>query len=895
MVMVGKKVEDDHTPDLRVQLKSLSNRYAVELLHVLSPKTGGIVPSMGWDEIVAGILKTRGLKKSSGKKGEKTQADAEYEKARTRLVSGGTLYESMAKLVETGFVQAIGAKKKKQRRFMITHEGRLALEAVESMQGPTGTDTEVQRAAKLLLKHKNYTRLLPAQKRFISEIGDVEGNLLIQMPPGSGKTFLAMIAILIRLQRDVKCLYLTPYNSLSRQVIDEYGELFENLGYSVIRHDGMHRATEEELQEANLVVGIYESVLHSFLQRKDWVKGFGLVIVDELTELESMVPKLNARNLGTDRSTKFDTLITLLKRDSQIIALSSRFGQTGEVAGWIDARVFRPSVRMQPDEFIVTQSDGYVEIISADGSQSARIKTQHMLDGVLQHLGDVQSKSILVVVGWRKGAQIFAHLLAENHPRSIAPDVIDRVIGSDEDMPVASALRECLKNGVAFHHAGLDISVRDRLERSVRNGEITAIVSTTGITSGTSFSFDCVIILFETISFNVSRSRYSQIAGRIGEYYLAEHGGSVYLTFGGRTRQFQDADELMRTLLHQPLKPLTPGHMYPGLTASLIMREAAKRRSFTRKQICNEFIDLVGGSFRAFIDEEYEADLKRQFKHLFDWLVKKNVIEKTAKRLKLSKESKNVVLAGLNIIDYVMVKDELEHLDPDSEKSDVIDILLDFSRTQAIRPRTGLPSAITVKAAGVEPPEDWYLGMVEGRRKVKKQVLMDWTEEQKVTDILKHAGKLAEEVRIAGGRAAGSDLDEGDLVTLVNTCSEMALDLSDFMALMKRTKIQQLFRRLSQQLKYGVKSDLADTDLFELCLIPPDSTIERGLTREEARLLIDNNYATIEEVVRKDIDPEKKGLARDRFAENSGFDLAFAKEVYKAAILHLRTRRGINE
>ena len=176
---------DEQTIDLQDQLKALGNRYAVEILQVLSPKTGDIIPSFGWDGIVDGVLSLRAVARPTpSPTGEKTQEEADYQEIRQRFVSGGTLYETMSKLTKIGFVSAIGARGRKNRRFTITHEGRLALSAISGMRGPTATDTEVQRAAKLLLKHKNFTTLLPAQQKFLEEVGDFDGNLVIQMPPG---------------------------------------------------------------------------------------------------------------------------------------------------------------------------------------------------------------------------------------------------------------------------------------------------------------------------------------------------------------------------------------------------------------------------------------------------------------------------------------------------------------------------------------------------------------------------------------------------------------------------------------------------------------------------------------------------------------------------------------
>ncbi|MFW9945091.1 MAG: DEAD/DEAH box helicase, partial [Candidatus Sifarchaeia archaeon] len=512
--------ESESASRLQQQLKALGNRYAVEILQVLSPEIGDIIPSFGWDQIVDGILKLSGFRKPRRMpSGEKTVEEAEYEKHRQRFVTGGTLYETMNKLIQVGFVDAIGARGRKNRRFRITHDGRLALSAIGGLRGPPSIDTKLREAAMVLLKHKNFTSLLPAQERFLEEVGDVDGSLVIQMPPGSGKTFLAMIVILIRLQRGIKCLYLTPYTSLNTQVIDEYGELFEGLGYSVVRYDGKHRATEAELEGASLVVGVLESVLSSVLAARPWTKDIGLVVVDELTELDSAVIRIEPQSLGTDRSAKLDCLVTQLKPETQIITLSSRFGQTEEVADWLDAQVFRPGVRLAPDEFIVRKENDIVIIESSDGTQYRESSEDDMLNAVLDHTGDYENNSILIVVGTRDAAEGIAADLAETHPRVIEDDVVSKILGPERELPVTARLERSLRHGVAFHHAGLDAAVRERLERSIKTGTVRTVVSTTGITSGISFPIDCVTIMFGTgMYFLVSRSRYLQIAGRIGEY-----------------------------------------------------------------------------------------------------------------------------------------------------------------------------------------------------------------------------------------------------------------------------------------------------------------------------------------------------------------------------------------
>ena len=879
--MPTRRKEDEDLSNMREHLKSLSNRHAMEILQVLSPQTGEIVPTLGWDSIVEGMLTLDGINKPSSKsKSERTQTLADYESLRQSLMSGGTIYETMNKLIRSGFVISMGDKGRKQRGFMITHDGRLALAAIGKLSGPVGTGTDVQRAAKILLKHKNFVSLLPAQEKFVREIGDVDSNLVIQMPPGSGKTFLAMIIILLKLQKGIRCLYLSPFTSLSRQIVEEYGTLLQELGYSVVRHDGLSRASDLELENGNLIIAMYESFSAALLQKKKWTENLGLAIVDELTELDSNTV-VEAYTLGTDRSTKLDSVITLLKEQTQIVTLSSRFGETEEVSAWLDAQVFRPSVRLVPDEFIVNKVNEHFDIVSSDGTQRASSPQEDVLDVVMDHLEDYQNKSILVVVGSRFRAQGIARRLARSHPRTVIPDIVDRVIGLGENLPLSNRLADTLKFGTAFHHSGIDAGVRERLEREIRNRTIRTVVSTTGITAGISFPFDCVVILLnQNLYYLETRARYLQVAGRIGENHLAQHGGRVYLVFEGPNRNMPNSQAMEEKLLHRPLKPLRPGILYPSLAISILTRNTFDVKKFTQDQLGTKFLDYVNNTFKGTIDEDYRSGMKKFFKTLFSWLVKQGVFEEVDSGFKLSKDARSAVHANLDISDYLQIKNRLSTIDDDSDQPTLIDLLLQTQMPQSIRPRTSMPSRMELKLMGLDPPEDWYVRRVPERHDVKKAVLEGWLDEQDVTAIVKNAAELAR----------GISLDEGDLTSLLGICSQGAENISQFLRATKKPTLATRMRVLSRQLQYGVRKDLADSDLLELRLLPGDDSPSGRLSRSTARTLYEKGYTSISDVVKKDLGASKEGYARDRFAKNCGLEPEIAKEIYKAALSHIRAK-----
>jgi hypothetical protein len=885
--MKNTRSQDAGLANLRKQLKALSNRYAVDILRVLSPGEGEMISNLSWDSIFDGILEIDGVEKPQRlKSGERTPSQVLYQKKRTSLVSGGTIYETMNKLIRAGYVVASGTRGKKNREFMITQQGRQALAAIGGMLGPTSADTEVQRAAKILLKRKNYLSLMPAQEKFVREIGDVDGNLIIQMPPGSGKTFLAMIIILLKIQKGVRCLYLTPYTSLNRQIIYEYSELFSELGYSVVRHDGQHRASIEDLENGNLVVSVFENFLSAHLRSRKWAKDFGLVIIDELTALESTGPIRESRNLGTDRSTKLDCIIAIIKEKSQIVTLSSMFGDTELVAEWFEASIFRPGFRLTPDEFIVKMNNGVVDIYSSDGTQNARIEAETTTDAILQHIND-NTKSILFVVGSRFEAEMFAKRIGEEYPEKLPEETISGIIGHEEHLPAAQRLKATLQNGIAFHHSGISPTVRERLEHNIRQGMVRKLVSTTGITAGMSFPFDSVVIYFDyTLYYVVTRSRYLQIAGRIGEYHLSKYGGSVYLVYI-EPRQFRSANNMEEILLHKPLEPLNPGVLYPILVVNLIATISNRKKSMTKSQLLKEFMKVVRCTLRYEMDDAYEQTNESMFEILFDWVVKEGILVRKDRKYILGKEAKAAINSGINIIDYVKIKKVISGLEPTASNEDLVDLIMSFEIPQSIRPRSSIPTKIEIIASGLEPPDDWYKELAVQRSEVKKQVLLGWINEDGITKVLDDAQKLAASIQVAGKPMGGVDLDEGDLEYFVEICVNLSMDISMFFDSLRKKGLAKRLHQFGRQIQFGVKADLADSDLLDIEVIIEKELPPRKLSREEIRTLFDNGYRNVNDVVRKEIDPEKDGLARDRFAEKSGLDIHYAKAIYRAALQHL--------
>jgi len=354
----------------------------------------------------------------------------------------------------------------------------------------------------------------------------------------------------------------------------------------------------------------------------------------------------------------------------------------------------------------------------------------------------------------------------------------------------------------------------------------------------------------------------------------------VYLVFEEPSQGMPSAEIMIERLLHKPLEPLSPGPLFPSLAVSIIVREMIGGKTSKKEVLKRNFLEFVSNTYRGTMDEEYTKTMSKYFASMFTWLTKEGVLETTAERVKVNKEARMAVLAGLDPIDYIQTKDVLSKLKETEVESTFIELLLSFRLPQSIRPRTFVPSKSELAIMHLSTPEDWYMNLVPERREIKRTVLERWLDEQEVASIINETREMAR----------GISLDEGDLDSLLGICSAAAGNLSSFYKAKKNKELADRFHVLSRQLQYGVHQDLADSDLLDLRFIEGDNSQSSRLSRDTARKLYENGYQSISDIVRKDIDASKKGLARDRFAKNCGLENEQAKEVYKAAMMHIRSK-----
>lgn len=385
-----------------------------------------------------------------------------------------------------------------------------------------------------LLESHGYETLHPPQEDSI-DAGLLDGeSVLVSAPTASGKTLIAMLAMLGYFSRGgSKAVYLSPLKALAAEKFAEFKTLFGALPGRKLRVDmsvGDPGSAGRNPARANILILTNERMDSMIRRRAPWLADVGLVVCDE-THLIG----------DPGRGPTLEMVLTHAKRMEprpQIVCLSATITNSDQIARWLGCRLVENGWRPVP------LSEGvcdYGQVEMDDGSTFEVDQTQY---GTAVDLG-VQSV--------KEGGQslIFAETRAKAKSLAAkASKIISKTLGQDESLRLRGIsesilqktentnlvleLAETVRGGSAFHHAGLSQACRSIIEDEFRAGSIKILASTPTLAAGVNLPARRVVI--SSIRRYNSRAggnipisvlEYKQLCGRAGRPQYDDHGESV--------------------------------------------------------------------------------------------------------------------------------------------------------------------------------------------------------------------------------------------------------------------------------------------------------------------------------------------------------------------------------
>ncbi len=391
------------------------------------------------------------------------------------------------------------------------------------------------------LKDEGIETLYPPQEQAIGPTL-ARKNVVLAIPTASGKSLVAYLAILQAVLRGGKALYIVPLKALASEKFDDLAK-FQDLGIRVGESTGDYDEVDPKLHHYDIVVATSEKADSLLRHRSKWLDQLSVVVADEVHLIND-----------PDRGPTLE--VTLVKfrtfnPTAQIIALSATIRNASELAEWLGAELVESDWRPVP---LKVYADG--KIFFTDNSKRILLDDEEPVQSLVRSaLGS--GGQCLVFVNTRKASESLAGELGkvvktvEGYNSAELGKVAKRLIGEqDEPTTMGSKLGKSLKNGCAFHHAGLTGSQRKLVESNFKKGLIRCIVATPTLAAGINLPARTVLVRdVKRFDSNIGYTtipvlEVKQMCGRAGRPRFDTYGEAILIA-----RNEEEKDMLLESYL----------------------------------------------------------------------------------------------------------------------------------------------------------------------------------------------------------------------------------------------------------------------------------------------------------------------------------------------------------
>ncbi len=318
-------------------------------------------------------------------------------------------------------------------------------------------------------------------------------SFLICAPSGSGKTLIGELCAVNNIfQNYGKSLYLVPFKALATEKFSYFKRSYERFGIKVELSIGDYEVDDLKIAKADIIVTTYEkcdSILRNF-NDKNWIFDISTIIIDEIHIIGE-----------PDRGPRLESLIVRLKEflhNPCIIGLSATIANPKFFNSWLSSLgnktvLIKSDIRPVPLHY-------KIEVTQNKDSTIKRIVRK-----TLEKRGQ-----LLIFLNKRRSTQQTASMLKtlvgkylEENELKVCKALEKRLAtikGSNRD------LRNVIKSGIGFHHAGLLPKERKIIEDNYRKGIIKIICCTTTLSAGIN-NHARVVILKDIKKYITSRTK----------------------------------------------------------------------------------------------------------------------------------------------------------------------------------------------------------------------------------------------------------------------------------------------------------------------------------------------------------------------------------------------------
>lgn len=492
------------------------------------------------------------------------------------------------------------------------------------MEALSVTQLDLPETARLLYEKEGITQLYPPQAQSI-EAGVLQGeNAVLAFPTAAGKTLVAELAMLKQvLEKGGKALYLVPLKALASEKYDEFKK-FEKLRVRVGISTGDFDQSDSWLGEFDIIIATNEKADSLLRHQVDWIKNVTIVVADEVHLLNE-----------SGRGPTLEVALTRLKQvlpAAQFLALSATIKNADEIAQWLKAKTVTSNWRPVPLKEGVHYNG---KIVFSDGS--AAVIPSHYDNPLLDLAVDVVrgGGQSLIFTNTRRVSSSLAHEISEQLKDYLSPtlktelmETSRKILRAGEVTHLSQRLADVVKNGVAFHHAGLYHEHRRIVENAFRENKIKIVCSTPTLAAGVNLPARRVILQdyrrFEVGMglYPINVLEYKQMAGRAGRPEYDKTGEAVLIA-----RHEDEVSDLLETYAKGQPERIWSKLASEGALRTHILAAIATRYAKTETEL-ERFLE------NTFYGQQYGIHtLRPAILNVMDFLISEDLIRRRGEKL----------------------------------------------------------------------------------------------------------------------------------------------------------------------------------------------------------------------------------------------------------------------
>ena len=464
-------------------------------------------------------------------------------------------------------------------------------------------------------------------------------NTMLCIPTASGKSLVAFMGLVNQIMtRNVgsRGVYIVPLKALASEKLEELKQLGESLGLKIGLGIGDAPNEAKQIDDCDILVCTSEKLDSLMRSKSEVLRRVSVVVADEFH-------LVNDSHRGPTMEINLARIRHLLP-EAQIITLSATVGNSQDLANWLESDLIVSQWRPVSLEY-ATLAELDLEpraIQKSELSTASDLGPPRTLEGPKSHvawaaLNDVyeQDGQLLVFVAARRSAQSEAKKLGQRMHKYLSkhnPEVLPALkelsekLSRSSNSAMGDTLAECVKGGVAFHHAGLRHTQRSEIENAFKNRILYCLCATPTLAAGVNLPARRVLIR-DLKRFEDGMSRLlpvmevRQMLGRAGRPRYDPVGEAWLACKGGDPRQV--ADDIADRYIHGPVEDISSKLAAEPAMRFHLLSSIATGGLNTRKKIGDFFSRTYLGHSQtnSYLQENIDSMLK--------WLVDKRFVRRT--------------------------------------------------------------------------------------------------------------------------------------------------------------------------------------------------------------------------------------------------------------------------